>query len=171
MVKTNDSQYHKHFIGHGQAINEIKFHPSQHHLLLSASKDYSLRLWNIRTDACVVIFGGVEGHRDEVLSMDFDILGNRIISSSMDHSIKLWCLNKPNICSAIEQSNNFNVQREKRQFKTLVIHCPDYSTREIHSNYVDSIRWMGDIVLSKVNVYDTIETIFYVYLCTYALNI
>jgi hypothetical protein len=31
------------FVGHGEAINELKYHPLQSHLLLSVSKGLSLR--------------------------------------------------------------------------------------------------------------------------------
>lgn len=102
--------------------------------------DHALRLWNIQTDTLVAIFGGVEGHRDEVLSavslewiqltweykfnwitmffvfslQDFDLLGEKIMSCGMDHSLKLWRINSDRMQIAIRGSYEYNPSKTNR---------------------------------------------------------
>jgi polycomb protein EED len=126
----------------GGEINEIKVAPRSTSLLFSASNDGSIRLWNIATKNLICIFGGVDGHRDSVISLDTHLLGGCIASGGIDHSIKIWRYDTPEIRSAIARSCS-------EVFKGLRVQYPDFSTREVHRNYVDGLRFFGDLLISK----------------------
>jgi WD40 repeat protein len=160
-------------IGHGNAVNELKTHPVSPALVLSASRDESIRLWNVYTSCCIAIFAGDQGHRDQVLSIDFHMLGNCFASSGMDNTVKVWSLEgrgsnnsdgggggkiAQNIAKSFSYStthvNNVNVSAAGGGHETLYkgpIHeqFPLYSSSQIHSDYVDCVRWLGNLLLSK----------------------
>lgn len=49
---------------HGAAVHDVRFHPTQPSLLLSASADESVRLWHVLSRDCIAVFAGAQGHRD-----------------------------------------------------------------------------------------------------------
>lgn len=134
--------------GHGNSVNDLKVHPIDTNLLLSASKDESIRLWNIKNAVCIAIFNGEKGHRDDVLSIDIHPLGNSFISSGMDKTIRLWSLTDPELSTAIPRSYT-HPTREGLPFQTCNIQYPIFSTNQIHTEYVDSVCFVGNLILSK----------------------
>lgn len=137
-------------VGHGDLINELRTSPIDPGLVFSASKDRSVRLWNVRTMTCVAVFGGERGHRDEVLSLDIHILGNCMASSGMDTSIKIWNLKDPKLLYAIQISDDLSVVASTdKSFPVEFLQFPLYSTTQLHTDYVDCVRWVGDCLLTK----------------------
>lgn len=93
IVDCGKGSFLKSFIGHGDSVNELRTQTLKPCLIASASKDESVRLWNVNTGVCILIFAGAGGHRNEVLSVDFhpsDVL--KIASCGMDNTIKIWSL-------------------------------------------------------------------------------
>lgn len=74
------------YSGHSLAVYCCAFAPKGD-LFVTASRDRSVRVWNVRTGSCTVMKGG---HNGFVLSCDFSPKGNRVVSASDDRTIKLW---------------------------------------------------------------------------------
>jgi polycomb protein EED len=141
--------------GHGKDIDDLKFSPANEWLLLSASKDESIRLWNVKNATCVAIFAGHEGHRDNILAIAWHSSGRRFVSAGMDTTVKLWNTGEgTNVHRAIQASNSVKAQTwdasaAPGSFRTIYEQMPYFSTNKIHTDYVDCVRFVGDLVLSK----------------------
>ena len=122
-------------VGHGNAVNDIKIHPLLDFIVFSASKDESIRMFNIETAVCVGIFAGDKGHRDEVLHIDIHPRGISLVSSGMDTSIKIWNLCSPELVDNIKKSKSHYAHIEKVAFKPVIEQSPVYSTNLVHSDY------------------------------------
>ena len=116
--------------GHGNEIYDMSVCPTDEWMLLSASKDESTRLWNVRNGQCIAIFAGHEGHRDAVLSVDWHPLGEIFVTGGMDESIKIWSMDKKEIQNAIASD-----ERGDENFRTIYQQLPLFSTSMLHANY------------------------------------
>lgn len=136
--------------GHGSEIFDIKTHPTTPIIIASASRDYSVRLWNIMCESnpLIAILGGEQGHREPVLGLDFHPCLPTLLSSGMDHAIKLWALPDDvdyipydgEIVRPIKEHLDDIIEKQASR-KVTTQHFPLFSTHQIHSNYVDSVAW------------------------------
>lgn len=170
--------------------------------MATASKDESLRLWNMQSGSCVAIFAGHRGHRDAVISVGFHPLGNKLVSGGMDNSIKIWNLESEKVSKALELSRSAaynrprliekvkidsNVEAEAKKirdlkaskvnksdnlhneienenddqeirsaFPTVFEQVPCFSTQKIHTDYVDCVEFVGDLIISKSSMTNSI---------------
>eukprot|EP00986_Skeletonema_menzelii_P019016 scaffold27052_cov169-Skeletonema_menzelii.AAC.4 len=123
-------------LGHGDSVNDLKCCPTNESLLLSASKDHSIRLWNLQHGHMIAIFAGHDGHRGEVLSLSWHYSGTKFASSAFDNTIKLWNVSdklttgqSENIQAAIRKS--FEMEHDDK-FKTVIEQTPYFATDSIH---------------------------------------
>eukprot|EP01051_Picozoa_sp_SAG22_P011751 SAG22_NODE_1159_length_5326_cov_3.375741_2_plen_455_part_00 len=136
--------------GHGGDINDMKTWPQDSNIVLTASKDESLRLWNLATGVCLAIFAGSKGHCGDVLHCDFDASGDRFCSCGMDSCIKIWSMSDPVVAASIQASYRFSEDdKRKAQFEPAAVQFPVFSTNRFHMNYVDCVLFFGDLLFSK----------------------
>jgi len=157
--------------GHGNDVTDLKFSPTNEWLLLSSSKDESVRLWNLQRGVNVAVFTGHNGHRGQVLSVAWHLSGTKFASCGMDNMVKLWKVfdeNKEKGRSGPVETvlrKSFNVTpggwydhdneigqegvRQTKRFDTYFHQFPYFSTNKAHPNYVDCVQFVGDLILSK----------------------
>ena len=116
-------------------------------LLLSASKDESIRFWNVQTGACLLMFAGDRGHRESVLSIDVHPLGHSFVSGGMDTTIKLWRLEDDAVVRDVVASSDKSMITDIR--RTTQIQLPYFSTNHAQTDYADCVRFLGDCIVSK----------------------
>ena len=114
-------------MGHSDAVNDIVRHTTQDHIFFSASKDESIKMWNINTCICIASFAGDKGHREDVLSIcvcssstptlefysrtsklehkQVHDYGNCFASAGMDNTVKIWALDTELILKKTESSS------------------------------------------------------------------
>lgn len=128
--------------GHGRAINDLQISPLSTDILVSASEDYSIRIWNFNAkhekQPCRAIFAG-QGHQQPLLTIDFHPNGRWLLSGAMDTAIALWAV--PPL-SELDEKIDDNLEPR-------VIAYPCFISQEIHSNYIDCVKWYGDSIISR----------------------
>lgn len=170
IIKILDLYHRKEYlslIGQRNEIYDLRFHPLNKNILLSAGKDYSIRIWNVINGLQIALFGGPKGHFAEVLSIDWHLSGDFFVSSSIDNTVKIWeittaikenmiksnqfPLEKNEIISSNLNSTNSNnpSKKTKNKFKTITTTKVLFSSKTIHENYVDSVKFNGNFIISK----------------------
>lgn len=51
------------FLGHTHRVTIVKFHPTANNILVSASLDFTIRVWDLNES---IEIGALEGHTDQV---------------------------------------------------------------------------------------------------------
>ncbi len=92
--------------GHQSAVTDVDFSPDNK-LLLTASRDRTARIWDLGNAKKLPII--LDDHNDWVLTAKFDVTGDRIITGSMDNSLRIWPVDPKELAERICEYVNRNM--------------------------------------------------------------
>lgn len=133
--------------GHGNAVNSSKTHTQDTNIVFTGSSDNTIRMWDLKERKTIVVFGGIAGHRDLILSIDVSLCGKYLVSSSNDYTIKVWQI--PDKCIKCDKYLFKDHICDKYQIFSNPF--PIFSTSKIHQSFITCVRFMGTLIISKGN--------------------
>ncbi|KAF2734581.1 WD40 repeat-like protein [Polyplosphaeria fusca] len=131
--------------GHGKmgvmGVNELAVSPTDTNILASCGADRSVRVWTLdpahqKQPMAAICYG--EGHKEAVLTIGFHRNGEYLLSGGQDTTVCLWRIPK------------FS-QDELGTDNLRLIHFPHFSSHEVHSDFVDCLRFHNDLILSRAS--------------------
>jgi polycomb protein EED len=153
LVQVIDARHgtlHRSLVGHGGAVNDLKAHPREPALLLSCSRDRSLRLWNVQSGVLALILAGDGGHKNEIVTCDWHARERcTLVSGGFDHCVKLWRLDDAAYTAVKQALLPWDPGTPLGRFQTRFVREPVFTTHRVHTNFIDCVRFFGDAVLSK----------------------
>ncbi|KAG0002496.1 hypothetical protein BGZ79_002870 [Entomortierella chlamydospora] len=117
--------------GHNHTITDIQAHPTKDEYLLSASKDGTVRMWNILTGKCLLIFE----YKASVTCFIPSANGRVFLTGSYNGEVRKW--NVPEF------------ESEPEEPIVVLINESQLLQSSLHSARIDCIRIAKDKVLSK----------------------
>ena len=134
----DDPEKIEELIGHKNDINELKFLSKQNNILLSASSDSTIRIWDVTKLKLLCIYGGPFGHPSHVLTIDFHHSEKFLASAGFDQVVMFW-----------DMEFVFNKYNEKKNLMKVQLKTKPFFESLVHENYIDTVKFLGDLVLSK----------------------
>ncbi len=136
------------FTGHRGSILSLAFSPDNN-LLASASKDATVRIWDLNTNKQI---GKLKGHRKDVLSVAFSPNGKIIATASEDSTIIFWDAATFKSMGSSLKAHNFQVWSLAFSPNGKYLASGSYDTNIIIWN-VETMAELGRFTQHKKTVY------------------
>lgn len=127
--------------GHGESVKALALSHSGKYLL-SASRDRTLKLWDINSEYEIRTFSG---HQSTVNSVDFSIDDKYFASGSADNTAKIW---------SIERGKALWTSPKRDNYVTGVALHPTQNWVAVagYNNFVKIWDWKNDILIKELKV-------------------